>query len=413
MNCTDGISILKNPVRTYSWGSGTALQTLLGRPEAIGKPMAELWMGSHPGAPSMVMKDGQWTPLGEIVRAAPESVLGKGVSRAFSRRLPFLFKVLGVGSPLSMQVHPDLRQAGEGYARENRMGMALDAPERNYRDENHKPEIICALTPFRLLTGFREMEEIRRLMGEILPSTLFAEMPFAAGRLRSEEIRPLFDSLMTMEEHKRRALVDEAAKAARARVAESPLFYWVSELASAYPGDMGVLSPLIMNFEELKPGEAIYIPPGELHAYLDGSGIELMANSDNVLRGGLTSKHVDMRELLRVVDFSPGGAKRVLPVARGECERAYPTPAREFLLSVISLDKRMPYTASGRRSVEILICTQGEAEVAGTGNDAPLRIGRGDAVFVPGTVLQYGIEGDATLYKASVPILQDSKEIEN
>ncbi|MCP4667334.1 MAG: mannose-6-phosphate isomerase, class I [Deltaproteobacteria bacterium] len=398
-----GISPLENMVQTYAWGSRTAIQDLLGRPEAVGQPMAELWMGAHPKAPSKIWTDGEWGPLDEIIDRDPESILGPSLAGSFGNKLPFLFKVLAAAAPLSMQVHPDLEQAREGYARENMLGIPLDAAHRNFKDENHKSEILCALTTFHLLIGFREIHEILELMGEASFSALSGELDALKKSPDSNGLRHFFDSLLGMDQNQRQLIVHEAARTARKRSAEASLFQWISRLNRAYPGDIGVLSPLLLNLCELKPGEALYIPSGVLHAYLDGVGMELMANSDNVLRGGLTSKHVDVQQLIRCVDFKTGPVRTIAPVKKGTCETIYPTPSREFQLSVISPNQGNMFTSPEKGSAEILICTEGGAIIKDLQSGEQLDLGKGNAIIVPAAVSRYTIEGIATLYKASVP----------
>ena len=398
------ISILENPVLEYTWGSRTAIQSLLGQPESVGRPMAELWMGAHPKAPSRVLVDGEWKALDEVIERNPESVLGKDVARRFSNKLPFLFKVLAADRPLSLQVHPNLEQAQAGFAEENGLGIPLIAPHRNYMDENHKPEILCALTHFQGLKGVRKIEEIMDLMGKVSSSTLSALL----SRLREEPdtqgLERFFTSMMSMEESRQRLIVNEAVRLAERYASEDETFNWMVKLNKEYPGDIGVFSPVILNLVRLPPGEAVYIPPGELHAYLHGLSIELMATSDNVLRGGLTPKHVRIPELLRIINFEIEPLQIIRSLRRGPCHRTYATPAEEFLLSVISVDKGVSFTSPQDRSVEILICLRGKADIIELASGQLQRLTQGKSVIVPSLISRYRIEGNATLYKASVPV---------
>ncbi|MDY6971573.1 MAG: mannose-6-phosphate isomerase, class I [Thermodesulfobacteriota bacterium] len=399
------ISILENPVMEYVWGSGTAIQSLLGQPESVGKPLAELWMGAHPKAPSKVLVDEGLKRLDEVIERDPESILGEDIARRFSSKLPFLFKLLAAETPLSLQVHPNLKQAQAGFARENRLGIPLIAPHRNFRDESHKPELLCALTYFKGLKGFRKINEIMDLMGRVSSSTLSALL----GRLRKEPdsrgLERFFTSVMSMEEPSQRLMVSEAVKLAERYAGEDEAFNWMVKLNQEYPGDIGVLSPGILNLVQLVPGEAIYIPPGEPHAYLHGLGIELMAASDNVLRCALTTKHVHIQELLKIISFEIEPLRIMRPLSDGPCQRTYSTPAEEFLLSVISVDEGGPFSSPQDRSVEILICLTGEADIIELSTGQPLRMTRGKSVIVPSLISRYRIEGNATLYKASVPAL--------
>ncbi len=397
------IAILRNPVQEYAWGSTTAIQDLLGQPQSEEKPMAELWMGAHPKAPSEVRVHGEWKSLAEIIENRPEPVLGKDAAGKFSNKLPFLFKILAAASPLSIQVHPNLQQAREGFARENGLGVPLTAPDRNYKDENHKPEIICALTRFRALKGFRAIGNILGLMDKVSPPPLSNELAALRKRPDPHGLKRFFTSLLTIDKGEQDRIVGEAVTFAGRYATDDVAFRWMIELNGAYPGDIGVFSPLYLNVVELNPGEALYLPAGELHAYLGGVAVELMANSDNVLRCGLTPKHIDLSELAKIANFRTETVDKIKPVKRGACESAYPTPAEEFLLSVISVNQGMSFSSPRDRSVEILICTEGEADIKDLGTGELLSLTRGKSILVPATVNQYRIEGGATFYKASVP----------
>jgi mannose-6-phosphate isomerase len=397
------ICILKNPVQEYAWGSNTAIQELLGKPVSD-KPMAEMWMGAHSKAPSKVLIQEQWRSLDEVIDGSPESILGKGVAEKFANKLPFLFKVLAVSSPLSVQVHPNLEQAREGFARENRLNIPLDAPGRNYRDDNHKPELLLAVTCFTCLKGFRRIKEILGLMERIAPTGLSGELTQLRKKPEASGLKSFFNALMTLDKSRRRQVLGEAVSLAEKRADQDPAFHWMVELNREYPEDIGVFSPVLLNFVELRPGDAMYLEAGELHSYLNGLAMELMANSDNVLRGGLTPKYKDMPELLKLVDFKTGPALPVRPEALGTCESVYQTPAREFMLSVISVNKGKAFESPWDRSVEILICMEGEANINDSGTGEVLALTRGRSVIIPSAVSHYSIDGMATLYKASVPL---------
>ncbi len=397
------ITILKNPLKFYDWGSTRALQELLGETGLRERPVAEVWMGAHPDAPSQVLLEGKWVSLGKAIEQGPEFVLNNKVSKKFSGKLPFLFKVLAAERPLSIQAHPNKEQARRGFVREDSLGIPGHAPQRNYKDEHHKPELLCALEPFQGLKGFRPVEEILELMGKVSSSALSEELK----RLRSDPgpggLRRFFAALLRKGRDERVGLVTEAVRQAKSLVSQEPAVEWVIRLHDEHPGDVGVLSPLILNLFVLEPGEALYLAPGQLHAYLHGVGIEVMANSDNVLRGGLTTKHVDVEQLLRIVDFRSDSIIPLRPRMKRKGEMSYQTPAEEFLLSVISVVPDTPFTAPPDRSVEILICVQGGGEIKDSGTGSSLPLARGRSVIIPAAVPGYCIEGRATLYKASVP----------
>jgi mannose-6-phosphate isomerase len=397
------IALLKNPIQGYAWGSRTAIPSLLGLPVPSERPAAELWLGAHPKAPSRVMVDGVWQSLETVIERDPFSVLGKRVAERFSNMLPFLFKVLAADCPLSIQVHPNLEQAGAGFESENRLGIALDGAERNYRDPNHKPEILCAITPFEALKGFRSPEDVLRLLDKVSDEALSDELALLRKEPDSRGLRHFFTSLLSMDPSRKGGVIERAVERARHYVDMDRAFGWMLELNRAYPGDIGVLSPLIFNLFILDPGEAIYIPAGELHTYLKGVGMELMANSDNVMRGGLTPKHVDVPELLRIVNFSPGPVQKIaLQPGRQPTERVYETPASEFRLSAIAVSENSTFTDEGDRGVEIMICMEGEARIKDLRSGQFEIVGKGMSVLIPSAVGPYLIEGEATLYKAAV-----------
>jgi mannose-6-phosphate isomerase len=398
------IALLQNTIQEYAWGSRTAIAELLGQPVPSDKPQAELWMGAHPKAPSLVLCEGLWRPLPEVIEENPQETLGKEVAARFSGRLPFLFKVLAAAKPLSIQAHPNRAQARQGFDRENELGIPLDAPHRNYKDNNHKPEIICALTPFWALNGFREIGEIIGLLERLHIQSL--EMAFDSLRAQPnrEGLRKFFHQVMTLEKERQVQVLGEALASAEASADEDPLSDWMIKLNQEYPGDIGVLFAALLNLLKLEPGEAMYLPAGELHAYLEGVGVELMANSDNVLRGGLTPKHMDVPELLDLLSFTEGKVDILRPQRLATGESVYRSPTDEFVLSVITIDETSPFNSGRNRGVEIVICTAGEAEIKDLSDEASTQLSKGSSIIIPAAVEQYRIVGNATLYKAAVPI---------
>ena len=393
------ISRLRNPVQSYSWGSRSELASFLGRDQPTADPQAELWMGAHATAPSEIAIDGRWVPLTEVIRRMPDRILGPAVAERFGPTLPFLFKVLAAERALSIQAHPDALQAAAGYRRENRRSIPLAAVGRNYRDPRHKPEILYALQPFSALRGFRPAEEILELLRNFALARSLAE-PCEA--LRAGDLKRFFEAYMAVDPRRLRELLPAALQRAAARCGGGPEVRWVGELQRQFPGDPGVLAPLFLHLIELRPGEAMFTGPGVLHAYLAGVGIELMANSDNVVRGGLTDKHVDVAELLGVLRFETD-PPRLLEATDIPGGRRFETVAEEFALEVVEV------TASGahrRRAdgVEILLCSRGAGVIREAGSPAETAFARGDSFLVPATVPGYRIEGSATLFRASVPL---------
>lgn len=396
----DRILPLRNPIRDYAWGSRTALAEFEGRPPS-GGPEAELWIGAHPSAPSRVVTEAGEMPLDRFIAADPERVLGPGVVARFGPTLPFLMKVLAAEAPLSLQAHPDAAQAREGFARENAEGLAADAPERCYRDPNAKLELICALGEFEALCGFRRVPEIRADLEALEAPALEAGLAALRGQPGQTGLAALFRTVMELDAEAHRRLVDEVVeRVAAAAAASDPRLSWVVRLAELYPGDVGVLAPLLLNHVVLSPGEALFLDAGRLHAYLGGTGVELMGNSDNVLRGGLTPKHVDVPELLGALVFEAGGAETL----RAGADGGYATPAREFALRVLEVSPASPRRLPPARGVLILLCTQGRGELIDAGGSRQA-VEPGSAWLVP-AALGYELRArdpGLVVYRASVP----------
>ncbi len=406
-----GILPLENRIQEYAWGSHTAIPRLLGRAPS-GRPQAELWMGAHPVAPSLALVNGSRVPLPELIAAHPQEILGAQPAARFQGRFPFLLKVLAAAEPLSIQAHPDLEQARQGYRRENEEGIPLAAPQRNYRDDNHKPELLAALTPFWGMSGFRRLARMRELLGEIDSASLRRLLP---GLQEGAGLRVFFAALMSLEEGERLAVADAAAAAGQRLAGRLPPglreedppalppglapWWWVRELGRRYPGDVGVLSPLLLNLTRLEPGQALFLPAGVLHAYLAGTGIEVMASSDNVIRGGLTGKHVDVPELLRILRFRGVPPALVEPRSLAGGEEVYPAPAAEFRLSRVRPDPG--YRSPADRGVDILICVEGQASLRWEGGTGEL--GRGRSLLAPAGAGAYELTGKATIFRATVP----------
>ena len=402
MSRSAGAVLLDNPIQNYAWGSLSALAELLGRPAAA-RPEAELWIGAHPGAPS---RDSSGRSLLELIQADPEGTLGSDVEQRFGARLPFLLKVLAVEAPLSLQAHPNLQQARAGFAREQAAGIPLDARARTYKDDNHKPELLCALTPFEALSGFRPPLDSAALFAELG----LAELALVRA-LRSsapEPLRDAFSGLMTLAPDAAAKLAaDVLERAERASASGGRFqasFAWAARLGRAYPGDVGAVASLLLNHLRLAPLEAVYLEAGRLHAYLCGTGIEIMANSDNVLRGGLTPKHVDVPELLRVLVFDAPPVRPTPTTRRSGAELAYESSAPEFQLSRIELEPARS-CAWQLRGPELLLCVDGRARVEA--GSSVQELARGQACFLPAAARGARVTGcppagTARLFRAAV-----------
>ncbi|MFP4408435.1 MAG: mannose-6-phosphate isomerase, class I [Spirochaetaceae bacterium] len=392
---------MRNVIQHYAWGSPTALPRLLGMSNPGEEPIAEIWMGAHPKAPSTVLLPEGELSLDEAVREDPDRWIGPAGSARFGGEFPFLLKLLSAERALSIQAHPSKRQAEEGYAREERLGIPLDAPHRNYRDRNHKPELMLPLTEFFGLSGFRTPREVEENLGPYLES--LGPPADALPRPGREGLEAWFKGWMGLSERSRQLLLDRVlADVPEKEELDSPL-WWVGELNREYPGDFGALSPLFLNLLHLKPGEGIFMGPGVLHAYLRGTGVEIMANSDNVLRSGCTEKHVDPEELVNVLAFEAGGVERIEPIAIEPGEELYRTPADEFEIVRLSLDEE---TREVRRTVTnraplVLLSTAGRPTVR---SESPFaeRLLPGDSLFVtPGTAT-VEVTGPGIVYCATI-----------
>ncbi|MFG3010586.1 mannose-6-phosphate isomerase, class I [Streptomyces cinerochromogenes] len=378
---------LDNTIRPYAWGSPTAIPHLLGV-EPTGEPQAEMWMGAHPGAPSRTARG----TLVEVIEADPERELGSRAVARFGPRLPFLLKILAAGAPLSLQVHPDLEQARKGYADEERRGIPLDAPHRNYKDANHKPELICALTEFDGLCGFRAPVQTADLLDGLGVDSLKPYVDLLHAHPEDAALREVLTAILSADREETAHTVAEAT-AACTRLGGAYAPY--ADIAHHYPGDPGVIAAMLLNHVRLQPGEALFLGAGIPHAYLSGLGVEIMANSDNVLRCGLTPKHVDVPELLRVVRFEPSDPGVLRPEASPEGEEVYETPIDEFRLSRYVLPEGGAARDLTRDTPQILLCT------AGTVRAGEHELGPGRSVFVPAGE-KAEISGAGTVFRATV-----------
>ncbi|WP_328363473.1 mannose-6-phosphate isomerase, class I [Streptomyces sp. NBC_00445] len=378
---------LDNTIRPYAWGSTTAIPHLLGV-EPTGEPQAEMWMGAHPGAPSRTDRG----TLVEVIADNPERELGAAAVAKFGPGLPFLLKILAAGAPLSLQVHPNLEQAKEGYEDEERRSIPVDAPHRNYKDANHKPELICALTEFDGLCGFRDPAQAADLLAGLGVDSLKPYVDLLRAHPEEAALREVLTAVLSADREEMAHTVTAAA-AACARLGGEYAPY--ADIAHHYPGDPGVIAAMLLNYVCLQPGEALYLGAGIPHAYLNGLGVEIMANSDNVLRCGLTPKHVDVPELLRIVRFEPSDPGVLRPEASPDGEEVYETPIDEFRLSRYVLPEGGAAHDLTRETPQILLCTAGSVRAG----EHELNPGR--SVFVPAGE-KAEVSGSGTLFRATV-----------
>jgi len=387
---------LTNTVRHYPWGSRTVIPDLLGLPSPAEEPCAELWLGAHPDDPS-VLSSG--VALDKAIAAEPEAMLGAAVAQRFGARLPFLMKVLAADANLSLQAHPTMEQAEAGYTAEEAAGVPKDDPTRTFKDPYHKPEMIVAVTTLEALCGFRPVEESLHCLAKLqLPELKPTIAALARGGLRAA-----IPQLLALSEKRRTSLVDAVAVRARTFVeAHDPEFIntyrWAATLAESYPGDAGVVISLMCNHLKLAPGEAMFLPAGNLHAYLAGAGVEVMASSDNVLRAGLTTKHVDLAALIEVVDFADAKIPVLHPVL-GPGGLRYRVPVDDFDLTRVQLDDGTGVLTT--RGPQVVLCFEGRAVLASA--DGELVVEQGQAAFVPAGA-PVTASGPAVLYRATTAL---------
>lgn len=381
---------LRNSIQYYAWGSQTALTSLYGYPNPDNKTMAELWMGAHPkSSSSLVGPEGDVQSLRDVIDANKSTLLGQSVAERFGE-LPFLFKVLCAAQPLSIQVHPNKQSAVEGFAKENAAGIPLDAAERNYKDPNHKPELVYALTPFLAMNGFREFSEIVALLEPV--SAAHSSINRFLQQPDETQLSQLFASLLALE---------GAQKARALAVLKSALNHQRGEpwdtlraISEFYPNDSGLFSPLMLNVVKLAPGEAMFLFAETPHAYLDGVALEVMANSDNVLRAGLTPKYIDIPELIANVRFVAKPASQLLMQPEQVDNRLdFPIPVDDFAFSIHTLQQQA--TPLIQDSAAIVFCIEGEATLSN--GQQNLVLNAGESAFIAANDPQVSASGHGRL----------------
>ncbi len=401
------MDLLDGAVQRYAWGATDVIADLQGR-VADGGPEAELWFGAHPVAPSRLATGGR--SLDEVVAQDPAAVLGPAVAERFGR-FPYLLKVLAAAEPLSIQAHPSRDQARAGFAREERDGPVRDDPRRTYRDDNHKPELIVALTPFEAKCGFRAPEATATVVRSLTPDSgpgradldhwvdLLTDPAIADEAIR---LRRTLAWLLGLDPDRARQLVATLVPAARSTPAVGGgEVAWLADLDHFHPGDIGVAVSLLLNHVSLAPGQAMFLPAGNLHAYLRGAGVELMANSDNVIRGGLTVKHIDVDELLTVVDTAPGPP----PIeTAGPGVHRFSAPVPEFALHRHQARVEAQETVVEPEGPEIVLVTEGRAVMEAIDGSKRLEVAQGRAGLASAADGAYRltVEAGATAWRAGV-----------
>ncbi len=395
------MDLLENPVHRDAWGSRTAIPRLLGE-EPDDEPRSELWMGAHPSAPSRLTRDGATLTLLDVIQRDPERELGPDVAAAYGPRLPYLLKVLAAARSLSLQAHPNHVQAAAGYASEEERGVGRNDPTRRYPDPNHKPEMIYALTEFHALCGFAPLATTIAVLEALHVPGLADDLETLRSRTDAAGLRAVLTRILHLPAAERGPLVaavgagctNLAARGGRAAL----LTETVADLATLHPGDIGVVCALFMNRVTIQPGQAIFLAAGNLHAYLSGVGIEIMASSDNVLRAGLTVRPIDVDELLAIVDTRPAPVPIVTPVIRSDVETTYPVPVPDFELTRLTLRPGQSYEFAPGLP-RILLVVVGALEI--TSGDQVSQLEQGQAGFFPAAEPGAVLMGTATAFLAS------------
>lgn len=378
------IVYLDAPIRNYAWGSHETIAGMMGRATPTPEPEAEIWYGAHPVAPSMVGRETGFVGLDNYIASDPRAMLGSRLLDEQGDQLPFLLKILAVERPLSIQAHPDKALARRGFMEETRRRVPLTAPQRIYRDPRPKPELVCALTPFDALVGFRPAEQLESILAAWgMPNESLDRV--VAELLRGSDVG------IAARAWAERNLAAESFEGEAARI--------YARLAEIYPDDSGLPVAMLLNSVTLQPGEALFLGPGLLHAYLKGTAVEVMGNSDNTLRGGLTRKYIDIPGLMQVVEFT-SQPPAVLQAEGNGPEQAFTADTDAFRLSRIQLDEF--YQPDDLQGPDILLCVDGDCMVSHGRRSVGL--GPGEACFIPDACKPFTLSGQGTVFRARAGI---------
>ncbi|MBN1998040.1 mannose-6-phosphate isomerase, class I, partial [candidate division KSB1 bacterium] len=398
---------MKGVVHNYAWGGHEFIPNLLGTANKDKKPYAELWIGAHPKGSSTVELQNTPIPMDRLLTKAGEAILGKQVVKKFSGKLPYLLKILDANQMLSIQVHPSKLEAEQGFLEENLSNIPLSAPERNYKDDNHKPEVHIALTDFWMLYGFKSPREIKQLLEN---TREFHGLEVIFG---TEDLPALYKTIMEMPQDQVDSILYPIYEQYKTDYYEGKLnknspHFWAIKAALQFPlagghFDRGIFSIFLMNLVHIKPGQGTFQPAGVPHAYLEGVTIELMANSDNVLRGGLTKKHIDVRELLATISFQTGKPEILKGTKISDTEKIFKVPVKDFQLSQISISPKVRHHSAAAHGPDTIIVLQGKITLRSL--DETMDFCRGDIFMIPANV-DYSITAlnRAMLYKATTPV---------
>ncbi|WP_237668842.1 mannose-6-phosphate isomerase, class I [Vibrio sp. V39_P1S14PM300] len=369
---------MDNVIQNYAWGSTTSISQLFNIENPTNQPQAEIWMGAHPNGCSRTEINQHSTLLSDLIATDKDAFLSADTNARFGE-LPYLFKVLAAANALSIQVHPSKAEAEAGYAKEQQAGIPLTAGHRNYKDPNHKPELVYALTPYQAMNGFRSFAQISALFSALNISAISSLVNAFTQNLTSAGLAQFFTELLSLQGEQKAQAVDALLTYADTHKGE-PLFALILELADQYPGDIGLFAPLMLNVLTLQPGEAMFLDARTPHAYLKGTGLEIMANSDNVLRAGLTPKHMDVEELVSCTLFEEKPAETLLlaPQVDGQV-LSYPIPVPDFKFTVYLSANQQTITT---HSAEILLPLDDVMTVSHASGET-VTLKKGQSLFIP------------------------------
>ncbi|MCL9776542.1 mannose-6-phosphate isomerase, class I [Vibrio methylphosphonaticus] len=386
---------MQNTIQNYAWGSISSMRELFGFKNELQEPQAEVWMGSHPKGCSMVTVDQHLIYLSELINKNKSAYLSTDIAQEFGE-LPFLFKILAAEKALSVQVHPNKHQAEIGFAKEEQAKIPLTAGHRNYKDSNHKPELVYAISEYKAMNGFREYSEIIALFRQVNCCELSDLVEDFGNNLDAKGLETFFHHLLTLNEQaKHRALKQLLTYAATHQ--EQVECALVIELSHQYPNDIGLFSALLLNLITLQPGEAMYLNANTPHAYIKGTGLEIMANSDNVLRAGLTPKHIDVTELIACTTFSPIPFNQLLlsPSHTGSCDH-YDIPVSDFNFNIFHGPQQEQVLTS---SAEIVMAIDDDLTLTSHKGER-LSLTKGQSVFIPAYIGHYVMSSNGRVARA-------------
>lgn len=387
---------LENPIKHFDWGSMDQITKIFGISNQSQKPMAEIWMGAHPiGCSTAIEIDNHKVKLDKLINDNPQAMLGEDTYKKFAG-LPYLFKILSANKALSIQVHPTKTAAKCGFEKENQLGIALDDPKRNYKDPNHKPELIYALTPFKAMRSFRPIDEILMLFAKINVSILENEIVKLKNNRTPQQLKLFFTALLNLSEKEKLQLINQLLNSINDIEIEP--FSTIKMLAQEYPNDIGIFMPLILNVIELQPGQAMFLDAQTPHAYIKGTGLEVMANSDNVLRAGLTHKHIDIQQLVNNTSFDSLSLNNLLikPIIKAN-RTSFPVPVDDFNFEIIySNDQQQEQKVT---SAQIVLCLEGK--ICLTTEFESVVLSKGESAFIAYQAKAYCYTGEGILAKVS------------